>query len=246
MGVQGYLPKSPESVIYCSSPTALGQRRLAPNLQCENEQVVLQRSSARSVALAVGGGLSLSAFTLNWLGRKSRRPARSFRRPVKAVSRPKVQDPEDTSVQNVVPPLPCVTCLDKRRKPLLEECSQVNYLSPFLLTSLLLPRLEQSEEARIVHVWGKISVEEFRRRKVLDLEFPKRQMRMLGNLGGSYADSKLAQVLFSQALARRLPANVVTHSLHPAIVQPTAQHGRNVNSSTCCLFGAYLISQCIL
>ncbi|CAK9022960.1 WW domain-containing oxidoreductase [Durusdinium trenchii] len=105
-----------------------------------------------------------------------------------------------------------------------EECSQVNYLSPFLLTSLLLPRLEQSEEARIVHV----------------------QMRMLGNLGGSYADSKLAQVLFSQALARRLPANVVTHSLHPAIVQPTAQHGRNVNSSTCCLFGAYLISQCIL
>ncbi|CAK9061705.1 unnamed protein product [Durusdinium trenchii] len=106
-----------------------------------------------------------------------------------------------------------------------EECSQVNYLSPFLLTSLLLPRLEQSEEARIVHVsakaheWGKISVEEFRRRKVLDLEFPKRQMRMLGNLGGSYADSKLAQVLFSQALARRLPANVVTHSLHPAIVQ---------------------------
>ncbi|CAK9061525.1 unnamed protein product [Durusdinium trenchii] len=144
-----------------------------------------------------------------------------------------------------------------------EECSQVNYLSPFLLTSLLLPRLEQSEEARIVHVsakahermpqifrpgsvLGPFAWQEFRRRKVLDLEFPKRQMRMLGNLGGSYADSKLAQVLFSQALARRLPANVVTHSLHPAIVQPTAQHGRNVNSSTCCLFGAYLISQCIL
>lgn len=151
MGVQGYLPKSPESVIYCSSPTALGQRRLAPNLQCENEQVVLQRSSARSVALAVGGGLSLSAFTLNWLGRKSRRPARSFRRPVKAVSRPKVQDPEDTSVQNVVPPLPCVTCLDKRRKPLLEV--QYLYASPILRpgkSSERLPALRWQEEVAAI------------------------------------------------------------------------------------------------
>lgn len=105
-----------------------------------------------------------------------------------------------------------------------EECLQVNYLSTFLLTSLLLPRLEQSSEARIVHVsakaheWGNISIEDLRTRKVLDLDFPKRKMRMMGNLGGSYADSKLAQVLFTLALARRLPPNVVTHSLHPAIV----------------------------
>eukprot|EP00434_Breviolum_minutum_P032503 symbB.v1.2.028743.t1/scaffold3003.1/size65577/2 len=96
-----------------------------------------------------------------------------------------------------------------------EECLQVNYLSTFLLTSLLLPRLEESPEARIVHVsakaheWGNISIQDLRSRK----------MRMMGNLGGSYADSKLAQVLYTLALARRLPPNVVTHSLHPAIVE---------------------------
>jgi len=105
-----------------------------------------------------------------------------------------------------------------------EECLQVNYLSTFLLTLLLLPHLEESPAGRIVYVsakaheWGNISIEDLKSRKVLDLDFPKRKMRMMGNLGGSYADSKLAQVLFTLALARRLPPNVVTHSLHPAIV----------------------------
>eukprot|EP00435_Cladocopium_sp_Y103_P026542 s3991_g6.t1 len=80
-----------------------------------------------------------------------------------------------------------------------EECLQVNYLSTFLLTLLLLPRLEESPAGRIVYVsakaheWGNISIEDLKSRKVLDLDFPKRKMPMLGNLAGSYADSKLAQ-----------------------------------------------------
>merc|ERR1719226_225653 len=40
---------------------------------------------------------------------------------------------------------------------------------------------------------------------------------MAGNLMGSYADSKMAQGLFSGALARRIKPPTVTHALHPAI-----------------------------
>ncbi|CAE8607806.1 unnamed protein product, partial [Polarella glacialis] len=86
-----------------------------------------------------------------------------------------------------------------------EECLQVNYLSGFLLTSLLLDRVEQSAAGRIVHVsakaheWANISVQAMVSEKVLGPDFVSRQ-GMMGNLGGSYADSKLdsAMVKFLQ------------------------------------------------
>jgi len=105
-----------------------------------------------------------------------------------------------------------------------EECFQVNYLSHVLLTSLLLERIEKSKFGRIVHVSAKahemanISVGAMRAEKVLGSDFPSRQ-NFMGNLGGSYADSKLAQMLFSSASSRRLKPGVVTHSLHPAIIE---------------------------
>eukprot|EP00930_Biecheleria_cincta_P069832 TRINITY_DN57520_c0_g1_i1.p1 TRINITY_DN57520_c0_g1~~TRINITY_DN57520_c0_g1_i1.p1 ORF type:complete len:359 (-),score=46.38 TRINITY_DN57520_c0_g1_i1:23-1099(-) len=105
-----------------------------------------------------------------------------------------------------------------------EECLQVNYLSTFFLTSLLLDRIEASPAGRIVHVsakaheWANISVDALLKQKVLGPDFPQRQ-GMMGNLGGSYADSKLAQILFSAALTRRLKAPAVSLSLHPAIVE---------------------------
>eukprot|EP00933_Yihiella_yeosuensis_P032589 TRINITY_DN26205_c2_g1_i1.p1 TRINITY_DN26205_c2_g1~~TRINITY_DN26205_c2_g1_i1.p1 ORF type:complete len:378 (+),score=60.45 TRINITY_DN26205_c2_g1_i1:146-1279(+) len=113
----------------------------------------------------------------------------------------------------------------KRTEDGFEECLQVNYLSPFLLTSLLLDRIEKSQAGRIVHVsakaheWGNVSIDDFRRDKVLDPNYVERQLKMMGNLGGSYADSKLAQVLFSSALTRRLKPNVVSIALHPAVVR---------------------------
>eukprot|EP00929_Paragymnodinium_shiwhaense_P078868 TRINITY_DN40922_c0_g1_i1.p1 TRINITY_DN40922_c0_g1~~TRINITY_DN40922_c0_g1_i1.p1 ORF type:complete len:360 (+),score=34.47 TRINITY_DN40922_c0_g1_i1:55-1134(+) len=105
-----------------------------------------------------------------------------------------------------------------------EECFQVNYLSTVLLTSLLVDRIESSTEGRIVHVsakaheWANISVDAMRQDKVLGPDFPLRQ-NFKGNLGGSYADSKLAQMLFNSASARRLKKGTVTHALHPAIVK---------------------------
>lgn len=107
-----------------------------------------------------------------------------------------------------------------------EECLQVNYLSSVLLTSLLLDRVEASPAGRVVFVSAKahemanISIDAMRKEKVLGPDFPSRQ-NLVGNLGGSYADSKLAQILFSTALNRRLKKPAVSHSLHPAITFET-------------------------
>lgn len=122
-----------------------------------------------------------------------------------------------------------------RTKDGFEECLQVNYLSSFLLTSLLLERMEQSPAGRIVHIsakahqWANIDIKALLDQKILGPDFPARQSLMMGNLGGSYADSKLAQILFSGALTRRLKPNVVSLSVHPAIVKTELLRDRNVN-----------------
>eukprot|EP00434_Breviolum_minutum_P032502 symbB.v1.2.028742.t1/scaffold3003.1/size65577/1 len=148
MGVQGYLPKSPESVIY-SNPTALGQRPLLQNLQSNDEPVVSQRTPCRSVALAVGGGLSLSAFTLNWLGRKNRRP-RTIRRPTKSVASP-VQGSKAKQFE-ALDATSCMSCLDKRKKTTLDV--QYLYATPILRPGSSggerLPALRWQEEAAAV------------------------------------------------------------------------------------------------
>ncbi len=88
----------------------------------------------------------------------------------------------------------------------------VNYLSPFLLTNLLLDRLKQSAPSRIVnvssvgHYNGHINFD--------DLQAEK-------SYGGwaAYSQSKLALVLFTRLLARKLEGTWVTvNSLHPGTV----------------------------
>lgn len=122
-----------------------------------------------------------------------------------------------------------------RTKDGFEECLQVNYLSSFLLTALLLERIEQSPAGRIVHIsakaheWANIDIKALLETKILGPDFPLRQSTMMGNLGGSYADSKLAQILFSGALTGRLKPNVVSLSLHPAIVKTELMRDGNMN-----------------
>src|SRR5438128_1896166 len=95
----------------------------------------------------------------------------------------------------------------------LERQFEVNYLSGFLLTHLLLDLLKRSAPSRIVnvsssaHMGGTIRFD--------DLQGERRY-------GGfrAYNQSKLAQILFTQELARRLEGTRVTvNACHPGVIR---------------------------
>ena len=90
----------------------------------------------------------------------------------------------------------------------------VNHLGHFLLTLSLLDRLTRSGPARVVTV----SSDAHYRAPGIDFEAVRRPARGLTKLDG-YAVSKLANVLFSQELARRTDGTGVTcYALHPGVV----------------------------
>ena len=95
----------------------------------------------------------------------------------------------------------------------LEHTFALNHLAPFLLTNLLLERLVASAPARIVTVssgaqsMGKIDFDDLQGQR---------------NYSGqrAYNQSKLANVMFSYELARRLEGTGVTATvLHPGVVR---------------------------
>ena len=89
----------------------------------------------------------------------------------------------------------------------------VNYLSHFLLTELLLPFLVRSAPARIVNV---ASVGQ----APIDFDDPMLERGYEGF--HAYAQSKLAQIMFTFELAERLnPLEVTVNALHPATLMDT-------------------------
>jgi len=95
----------------------------------------------------------------------------------------------------------------------LERTFALNHLASFLLTNLLLDRLAQSAPARVVtvssnaHAQGRI-------------DFDDLQGERSYSGARVYSQSKLANVLFTYELARRLQASAVTaNALHPGLVR---------------------------
>jgi NAD(P)-dependent dehydrogenase (short-subunit alcohol dehydrogenase family) len=95
----------------------------------------------------------------------------------------------------------------------LEHTFALNYLAPFLLTNLLLDRLTASAPARVVtvasgaHAAGRI-------------DFDDLQASASYSGQRAYNASKLANVMFTYALARRLDGTGVTATvLHPGVVR---------------------------
>ncbi len=102
----------------------------------------------------------------------------------------------------------------KRRETVdgLEMTFAVNYLAPFLLTNLLLNVLKSSTPARIVNVSSDAQKAGYIRMD--DLQEEQRYLPM-----HVYGQSKLALVLFTYELARRLQGTGVTaNCLHPGFV----------------------------
>lgn len=89
----------------------------------------------------------------------------------------------------------------------------VNYLAPFALTRLLLPRIRASAPARIVHV-SSLAMQA--------IDFDDAMLERGYSGMRAYAQSKLAQVLFSNDLADELAgAGVTSNALHPSTYMPT-------------------------
>lgn len=86
----------------------------------------------------------------------------------------------------------------------------VNHVGHFLLTELLLPRLKASAPSRIVVVSSNIHAS-----GRLDLD----DLAMEKSWSGAYPRSKLANMLFVRALAKRLEGTgVVVNGLHPGVI----------------------------
>lgn len=95
----------------------------------------------------------------------------------------------------------------------LELRFQVNYLSHFLLTHMLLPLLKESAPARIVNVSSLAQ-------QPIDFDDPMLEKSFNG--GRAYAQSKLAQVMLTLDLHEELNGTgVMVNSLHPATYMDT-------------------------
>jgi NAD(P)-dependent dehydrogenase (short-subunit alcohol dehydrogenase family) len=99
----------------------------------------------------------------------------------------------------------------------LELMFATNYLGPFLLTRLLIPKLEAASPSRVINVSAPSSI-------MPDFDDLQGE-RAFGTIG-AFGASKAADLLFTFALARRLEGRGVTvNAYHPGIVRTKLVRG---------------------
>lgn len=95
----------------------------------------------------------------------------------------------------------------------IETTFAVNHLAYFLLTTLLLPLLKASAPSRVVNVSSTAA-----KGAAIDFDDLQGERRYSG--WRAYGQSKLANILFTEELARRLQgAGVTANCLHPGVIR---------------------------
>ncbi|CAH0403597.1 unnamed protein product [Chilo suppressalis] len=99
----------------------------------------------------------------------------------------------------------------------IDPVTQINYLGPFLLTNLLLEKLIRSQPSRIVIVSSYAhKLHSFNINDIVG-------KRKLG-IWKKYCNTKVYDVMWTKALAKRLPEGVTANCLHPGIVKTDIFH----------------------
>lgn len=114
----------------------------------------------------------------------------------------------------------CMTGGDRRTDDGHELMMQVNHIGHFMLTTRLLPLLEAAPNARVVIVASRAHY-----RASIDPADPLADHAPLSGMA-AYSRSKLANVMFSLALAERLKGGATTvNCLHPGVVATNLMSG---------------------
>ncbi|MCP3102049.1 SDR family oxidoreductase [Myxococcus sp. K15C18031901] len=99
-----------------------------------------------------------------------------------------------------------------------EATLATNHLAPFVLTNLLLDLLKQSGASRVINLSSDVH-------RVGKLQFDDLQSERRYDGFRVYATSKLANLLFTRALAKRLEGTrVTTNAVHPGVVSTGFGH----------------------
>lgn len=103
----------------------------------------------------------------------------------------------------------------------IERTFATNHLAYFLLTNLLLPNILKSEEPRIINVSSEAS-------KTAKINFNDLNLKNDYSTFKAYAQSKLANIIFTYELARKLENKATVNCVHPGNV-PNTKLGQGSN-----------------